>query len=227
MDNKKIGTFISDVRKEKGLSQKQLAEKIFVTDKAISKWETGKGIPDVSNLIPLAETLDVSVMEILSGKRTENNVKEENQVFVSVIEQTEKKRKKLVIGLITISVILSILLNVTLIELEHYNYNSKYWIDDDYQHIYYDVPFLAKETYSKFEIDDPGNYGSGQYGVGIYMGNVAGKNDSLFLKILRDDKMYIVYSENGKVIIRLENDFEEDYFYTNDESLIDKKNWYC
>lgn len=76
MDNKKIGKFISELRKEQGLNQKELAEKLSVTDKAVSKWETGRGIPDVSILQPLAGVFGVTVSEILNGERMpqqENN----------------------------------------------------------------------------------------------------------------------------------------------------------
>lgn len=67
MDKAKIGTFVAKLRKESGMTQKELAEKLFVTDKAISKWECGQSYPDISMLEPLAEALNVSVMELLEG----------------------------------------------------------------------------------------------------------------------------------------------------------------
>lgn len=69
MDAKSTGVFIALLRKEKGYSQKELAEKLAVTDKAVSRWETGKGFPDVSLLKPLSRELGVSVGELLSGER--------------------------------------------------------------------------------------------------------------------------------------------------------------
>lgn len=68
MDAKVTGCFIAQLRKELGLTQKELAEKLDVTDKAISRWETGKGLPDTSLLKPLAEIFGVSVGELLSGR---------------------------------------------------------------------------------------------------------------------------------------------------------------
>lgn len=65
----RFGAFVAALRKEKGLTQKQLAERIFVSDKAVSKWERGAGLPDISMLIPLAEALGVSVTELLEGRR--------------------------------------------------------------------------------------------------------------------------------------------------------------
>ena len=69
IDKKKFGAFISELRKEKGYTQKELAEKLFISDKAISKWETGVSIPDTALLIPLAELLDVTVTELLLSER--------------------------------------------------------------------------------------------------------------------------------------------------------------
>lgn len=73
MDAKVTGCFIAQLRKELGLTQKDLAEKLEVTDKAISRWETGKGLPDTSLLKPLAEIFGVSVGELLSGKRMDDS----------------------------------------------------------------------------------------------------------------------------------------------------------
>lgn len=69
MDADKIGCFIKELRTQKKMTQKELSEKINCTDKAISRWETGRGVPEVSMLLPLSEALGVSVNELLSGER--------------------------------------------------------------------------------------------------------------------------------------------------------------
>lgn len=69
MDAKKTGELIARSRKEQGLSQGELAERLHVTDKAVSKWETGRGMPGIDSLEPLAEALGLSVSELLSGQR--------------------------------------------------------------------------------------------------------------------------------------------------------------
>ena len=69
MDATKIGRFIEAERRAKGWTQRQLADKLQLTDKAISRWETGKGLPDVSLLLPLANVLDITVGELLAGER--------------------------------------------------------------------------------------------------------------------------------------------------------------
>ncbi len=71
MDNARFGAFVARLRKERGLTQKELADRLNVTDKAVSKWETGKGFPDVKLLEPLTQELGVSLVELMQGKRQE------------------------------------------------------------------------------------------------------------------------------------------------------------
>lgn len=73
MDNKKFGSFILQLRKEKGWTQQEFADKIYVTDKAVSKWERGLSFPDIELLIPIAELFSISVLELLKGERNKNN----------------------------------------------------------------------------------------------------------------------------------------------------------
>lgn len=69
MDKEKFGAFVAQLRRERGLTQKELADKLYISNKAVSKWETGISIPDVGLLIPLSEVLGVTVTELLSGER--------------------------------------------------------------------------------------------------------------------------------------------------------------
>ena len=70
MDQTQFGRFVAQLRKEQNLTQKELADRLHVTDKAVSKWETGKGFPDLKLLEPLAQALDISLVELLQGERT-------------------------------------------------------------------------------------------------------------------------------------------------------------
>jgi len=74
MDANKTGSFIARLRQERGMTQRQLAEALLVSDKAVSKWETGRGMPDIENLEALANALGVSVAELLRGERIERHV---------------------------------------------------------------------------------------------------------------------------------------------------------
>ena len=69
IDKERFGAFLLELRKEKGYTQKQLAEKLFVSDKAVSKWERGLSLPDITLLGPLAEILGVTVTELLQAQR--------------------------------------------------------------------------------------------------------------------------------------------------------------
>lgn len=71
MDAKKFGTFITQVRKENGLTQVELAKKLNITDKAVSKWERGLGFPDINLIEPLADALGVSILEIMRSQKVD------------------------------------------------------------------------------------------------------------------------------------------------------------
>ena len=74
MDAEKFGAFIAVCRKEKNMTQAELAQKLKVTDKAVSRWERGKGFPDISILVPLSDALDISLPELMnSGKSSKRN----------------------------------------------------------------------------------------------------------------------------------------------------------
>lgn len=106
MDQIKIGKFINELRKGKNMTQQQLGEKIGVSPKTISKWETGKGMPDLSSLKPLSDCLEISINELLSGERIEEerytDKLEEN--IINTIEYSDKQvnDKKNLIGFLLI-----------------------------------------------------------------------------------------------------------------------------
>ncbi len=94
MDQQKVGEFISLLRKEKGLTQQELAEKLGVTDKAVSKWERGLGCPDISLLVPISEIFDVSINELLAGERRgELSSLDLNQANREIIEYSSNEIK--------------------------------------------------------------------------------------------------------------------------------------
>lgn len=94
MDQEKIGKFISKVRKKNKLTQKQLAEKLGITDRAISKWENGKSMPDLALLKPLCNILGIAINELLSGEYISKNEREENleENIVSAINNSKKRQ---------------------------------------------------------------------------------------------------------------------------------------
>lgn len=96
MTSKECGAFIAMLRKENELTQKELAEKINVSDKAVSRWETSKSYPDVTSLMSLSEYFEISVNELLAGKRLSvENIKETaDKNIISVFEEAQKNKKK-------------------------------------------------------------------------------------------------------------------------------------
>ncbi len=122
MNQVKIGKFIALCRKNKNLTQAELAEKLNITDRAISKWETGKGMPDVSLMLDLCNELEISVNELLSGEMIdmENYDKRAEELLLEMAKREEQYNKKLlfamyVIGILSTVFFLSICFIATLL----------------------------------------------------------------------------------------------------------------
>ena len=100
MDQIKIGKFIADERKRKGYTQKQLSEKLEISDKTISKWERGNGFPEVSLLLPLCNELEITVNELLSGERVseEDYLKKSEENMVNLVREALESKKKIVLS---------------------------------------------------------------------------------------------------------------------------------
>ena len=97
MDQIKIGKFIAECRKKNNLTQMQLAEKLNITDRAISKWENGKGMPDSSIMLDLCKELKISVNELLSGEMIDMKNYDENaeKNLLEMLKQKEENDKRL------------------------------------------------------------------------------------------------------------------------------------
>ena len=96
MDVQKFGAFIAQCRKEKSMTQSELAAKIMVTDKAVSRWERGKGFPDINLLLPLAEALEVSVLELMHSERQKDKVQlfQDDTIIVHLMENAVEMNKQ-------------------------------------------------------------------------------------------------------------------------------------
>ena len=111
MDYNKIGNFIIEKRKEKNLTQSKLAEKLFVSEKTISKWENGKSIPDANSLLKMSEIFDVSINELLNGEKLqgENYTQKAEQQLLELQKQKQHSDKRLLFSEIIIGVVSTIL----------------------------------------------------------------------------------------------------------------------
>ncbi len=95
MDQIKIGKFIAQCRKNVNLTQAQLAEKLGITDRAVSKWERGKAMPDTSIMLELCDLLKITVTDLLSGEviQMENNNPKNEQLLLDIAKEVERKNK--------------------------------------------------------------------------------------------------------------------------------------
>lgn len=123
MEQRKIGKFIATERKTQGFTQRQLADQLGISDKTVSKWETGKGLPEVSLMIPLCETLHITVNDLLSGERVSESdyqKKAENNMM-DLIKENEENKKQMILsvicGTITIIAVCSLIIIASYMDL--------------------------------------------------------------------------------------------------------------
>lgn len=124
MDLSKIGSFIAECRKNKKITQEQLADKLRITNRAVSKWERGLSLPDASIMLELCAILDISVNELLNGEKIDmKDYKEKNEtLLLELAKQEELKNKQLMTSMWTILITNAIfyfgilLLSVNLLE---------------------------------------------------------------------------------------------------------------
>lgn len=125
MNQMKIGTFIAERRKGQNLTQMQLAEKLNITDRAVSKWETGKSLPDASIMIDLCHILGISVTELLSGEEIpmENYNKDLENHLLEMMKQKEQADKRLLsaevfVGITATVVLLALIFVASFVPME-------------------------------------------------------------------------------------------------------------
>ena len=97
LDKEKMGLFIAQLRREKEATQKELADRLYVSDKAVSKWERGLSVPDISLLLPLAEILGVTTTELLRGERftkPQLEVEQVEELVAGAIHLTQGEQRK-------------------------------------------------------------------------------------------------------------------------------------
>lgn len=108
MDQVKVGKFIQKMRKEQSLTQRELAEKLNISDKTVSKWETGNGLPDVGLMMPLCELLHISVNELLSGEKLDDKqyYKKAEENIMDLLKEKAEAKKKIIMSLLIVFIVL-------------------------------------------------------------------------------------------------------------------------
>lgn len=132
MNQEKIGRFISELRKEKNMTQLELANRLGITDRAISKWENGRGMPDVSLFEPLCKELNISINELLKGEKIErkNIAQSSGETLVNYskyLKQKEKRKNFLL--LIAIMIVLVAFISILSLSFNKTFFETKYSSD--------------------------------------------------------------------------------------------------
>ena len=128
MDNEKFGKFFAELRKEKNLTQQDIAQKFNITNKAVSKWERGLSFPDISMLKPISEFFNVSILELLNGERNTSQEIDIDARVLTILKQIEheknrKIRKTIIIFIIIIVAILLMYMGLAFSKSELKTYN--------------------------------------------------------------------------------------------------------
>ena len=177
MDNQKIGKFIKSLRKDLDLTQKELAEKLGVTDRAISKWERGLGCPDISLLESLSKVLNVSILELLKGEHLNNNKEVNTSDLIDSMHYSKNiviNKIKKYFNIFTISVVLFLVVVIFAQNLKNMYFVIKNYNTENY---YVDNSSKIKELNNKYEfiLSNQGKYNDKDYDI-----------ISSYIKIMKD-----------------------------------------
>lgn len=197
MDQKKIGRFICSLRKEKQLTQEQLAEKLGVSINAVSKWERGLSFPDVSLYKDLCNELDINIEELINGEKSKSSTAKEKAI-ISVVKtnKNEKKKRNIIIIVFTLLITLLIIFGLII-----YKYKSRE-VEDFYERNY-QLTFVARdvEAFFKYRFGDvyPDFYG------GMY---ISDDSYNLIVQVVKEK-----IPEKGTM----------EYYYYNELSTVDER----
>ena len=127
MDQLKTGKFIAEMRKSKGLTQKQLADALLISDKTVSKWECGNGLPEVSLMLPLCEILNITVNELLTGKRlsSEEYQKNAEDNIVNLMKKMSETKFRMIVEVCVL--FLTLVSSISLIMVASYASLTTAW----------------------------------------------------------------------------------------------------
>lgn len=217
MDPKTTGQFISFLRKEKGMTQKQLSEKLNLSDKAISRWETGRGFPDIESLQALSNEFYVSINELLYGKRIQTRAMAQNaekDIASTYIKTNEKKQHMLNISIgLAITLVVVIILSTLAISALYREVmgDDNCVIASDYSYLtlygkrY--VPLvlegnecmLSECLISEAQVEDAPFIGKLFFGDKLYSVKQCENNDIVYLQTEYDFMISNYYCVEGKV----------------------------
>lgn len=255
MDNNKTGRFIAERRKELGYNQKDLAEKLNITDKAVSKWETGRSSPDVSMLIPLSDALGVSVTEILNGEKIneEKISTASNEIIVKSLKKS--KSKKLLALILALILLIGIFVSYPIYEYSNSIAVNDYFaiasiirdkldaenifqyacqkleVKSDYTaYLYYDTEkaymvFFQENELFKTRMEFVGGTSADLSEIGLYSMGWYGENINIFFGAEITAKQYAFTYRGIEYIVPIEDNEFVDIFIDKDNSYTNPSDW--
>ena len=210
----KIGKHIAELRKEKGYTQRTLSEMVYVGEKTVSKWERGIVAPDIAMIKTLSNIFEVSVDELLSGEKIENN--NENCTVNAINAYTYQAKHKLLKHIFIIICILFLLFTIVTIIINNYKWKVNYYnINDEFQISGYSFQnnIETKIIINRIIYDDPNAGTSDEISV-----------DSLKISLYSNDEEICSNQNNYSVKASLSHIFNNYYFVCESEKKIDLKN---
>lgn len=243
MNQQQIGKFILESRKKKNITQKELADKIGVTNKAISKWENGRGMPDYSLFQPLCEALDISVTDLLNGKESNSDTG-----IVDYLKYKEKQNIRKVLFLIVLIILIILVAILSIYFVNSYKKINVYELNGRSENFYYENGLIIKSNIKN--VIQSGNLSSKTIkDEDIYSASLTVKisdkyypiyyfsNNSLItekygygeyftdntLPYIPEDLYLIIFYEKDDKIIYEELKVENSLIFSNDK-IVNKKN---
>lgn len=249
MNQEKIGMFIRELRTEKKLTQQELADKLGVSDKAISKWENGRCLMDLSLLKPLSDVLGISIVELINGEKIddENLYDKSTEAINNTLDYSKKeiKKNKYKTIYLMICCCFVILFGFYLIRQSYYwmlypNFNKQYYIDVSnglnfrktnkiYKKTLYENEYISfgnikiKNVFSDYFIsDESSDFDIPNYFHTIYLKNSENKNKFVFIRNL--DKVntpYNIINKYGEIVSFTYDDMKDFYLKNDIDDEID------
>lgn len=193
MDQEKIGNFIAKCRKNKKMTQQELADKLEITDRAISHWENGRSIPDASLYKSLCKELGISVEELINGEKDNRNIAKEKNIITTIKENKEIKRK---LKKILISLVIILILIIS--GLIYYNQNLKVNLVNDSNFLYDEViNFIRK---NEFKDNPDSNYKDFNVFYSYYGFGIEQKNSYKYVYMWLYQQSYYIENTNALAI---------------------------
>ena len=208
MNQENIGKFISKERKNKELTQKELADKLNISEKTISKWECGKGLPEVSLMQALCKELDISVNELLNGAKDP----QEDKAIIEYVKYEKKKSKKKIITLTIVSILLiTFILSTIIYFFGNYGKTAVYQLYGESKNFHYTDGLFIKSNTKNVLV-------SGEL---IIKNSEKLKEEDIISVILKNEDQVIV---GGTTNISIEDNGYNEIF--SKEKIDNIDNWY-